>query len=84
MLSIGSVNRISECSDMSFLLPFILSHHDHTTSTHWPNIPEHGIKMLPSLMLSHPGYAHFTFILNEVVDFFYKVLAICTIRSSYP
>ncbi|KAG1740771.1 uncharacterized protein EDB91DRAFT_1081859 [Suillus paluster] len=51
----GSVGRVSERSDITFLLPFVVSHHDHTTSTHWPKIPEDGIETLPTLILSHPG-----------------------------
>jgi len=55
----GSVARIGEHSDMTFLLPFVLSHHDHATSTYWPNIHKDGIAMLPTLILGHPGYVHF-------------------------
>ncbi|KAG0694746.1 hypothetical protein DFH29DRAFT_814997 [Suillus ampliporus] len=51
----SSVNRVGERSDMTFLLPFVVSHHDHTTSTHWPKIPEDGIEAFPTLILSHPG-----------------------------
>ncbi|KAJ8591599.1 hypothetical protein M405DRAFT_814116 [Rhizopogon salebrosus TDB-379] len=51
----GSVGRIGEHSDMTFLLPFVLSHHDHATSTYWPNIHKDGIAMLPTLILGHPG-----------------------------
>ncbi|KAG2153420.1 hypothetical protein DEU56DRAFT_775420 [Suillus clintonianus] len=51
----GSVGRISERSDMTFLLPFVLSHHDRTTSTHWPRIPEGCSEMLTTLILNHPG-----------------------------
>jgi len=56
----ASVGRSSACSDMTFLLPFILSHHDRTTSAHWPDIHEDGIAMIPALILSHPGYVHFS------------------------
>ncbi|KAG2118230.1 uncharacterized protein F5147DRAFT_604346 [Suillus discolor] len=51
----ASVGRISERSDMTFLLPFVVSHHDHTTSVHWPKIPEGCIEMFPALILNHPG-----------------------------
>ncbi|OJA12853.1 hypothetical protein AZE42_02430 [Rhizopogon vesiculosus] len=54
-----SVSRSSERSDLTFLLPFVLSHHDRTTSAHWPNIHKDGIEMLPTLILSHSGYWQF-------------------------
>ncbi|KAG1742449.1 hypothetical protein EDB19DRAFT_614975 [Suillus lakei] len=52
----ASISRISERSDMTFLLPFVVSHHDPTTSTHWPRIPEGCIEMFPTFILNHPGY----------------------------
>lgn len=51
----ASVGRISERSDMTFLLPFVVSHHDRTTSTHWPKIPEGFLEEFPTLILNHPG-----------------------------
>lgn len=51
----ASVGRISERSDMTFLLPFVVSHHDRTTSTHWPKIPGGFVEMFPTLILNRPG-----------------------------
>jgi hypothetical protein len=65
----ASVGRISEHSDMTFLLPFIVSHHDRTTSTHWPKIPEGCVDMFPTLILNHPGcwqFAPYNPLTNEI------------------
>lgn len=51
----ASVGRISERSDMTFLLPFVVSHHDRATSTHWPKIPRGFVEVFPTLILNHPG-----------------------------
>ncbi|KAG2123049.1 hypothetical protein BD769DRAFT_1359969 [Suillus cothurnatus] len=65
----ASVGRISEHSDMTFLLPFIVSHHDRTTSTHWPKIPEGCVDMFSTLILNHPGcwqFAPYNPLTNEI------------------
>ncbi|KAG2131708.1 uncharacterized protein EDB93DRAFT_932026 [Suillus bovinus] len=49
----ASVGRISERSDMTFLLPFIVSHHDRTTSAHWPKLPKGCFEMFPTFILNH-------------------------------
>ncbi|KAG1871837.1 hypothetical protein DFJ58DRAFT_741976 [Suillus subalutaceus] len=68
----ASVSRISERSDMTFLLPFVVSHHDRTTSTHWPKVPEGCIEMFPTLILNHPGcwqFAPYNPLTNETQSF---------------
>ncbi|KAI6098792.1 hypothetical protein EV401DRAFT_2278615 [Pisolithus croceorrhizus] len=42
-------------SDMSFLLPFVISHHDPSTSSYWPPVQEQGIQALPTLLKAHEG-----------------------------
>ncbi|EGO00868.1 hypothetical protein SERLA73DRAFT_159508 [Serpula lacrymans var. lacrymans S7.3] len=42
-------------SDITFLLPFVISHHDTSTSPHWPTITEQGAAALPSLIKEHAG-----------------------------
>ncbi|KAG1764924.1 hypothetical protein EDD22DRAFT_845626 [Suillus occidentalis] len=51
----ASVKRISERSDITFLFPFVVSHHDRTTSAHWPKVPQFCLEMFPILLLNHPG-----------------------------
>ncbi|TFK44464.1 hypothetical protein BDQ12DRAFT_18561 [Crucibulum laeve] len=42
-------------SDMTILLPFILSHHDSKTSAHWPSVTEEGMAAMPELLKVHEG-----------------------------
>ncbi|KAF8070374.1 hypothetical protein FPV67DRAFT_1016960 [Lyophyllum atratum] len=37
-------------SDMSLLLPFVLSHHDPATSEHWPNVAPEGLGLVPDFV----------------------------------
>ncbi|KAH7921286.1 hypothetical protein BV22DRAFT_1038858 [Leucogyrophana mollusca] len=50
-----NVEWFASNSDTSFLLPFVISHHDSNTSPHWPTIHEQGLKALPTLMREHAG-----------------------------
>jgi hypothetical protein len=81
----ASVSRISERSDMTFLLPFVVSHHDRTTSAHWPKVPEGYFDMFPILILNHPGYVVLLCLSRLSHDFYaQKMLAIRALRSSHP
>lgn len=51
----ASVSRLSERSDITFLFPFVVAHHDPTTSAHWPKVPQFCVEMFPILLLNHPG-----------------------------
>ncbi|KAH7907881.1 hypothetical protein BJ138DRAFT_1158960 [Hygrophoropsis aurantiaca] len=42
-------------SDITFLLPFVISHHDSSTSRHWPPIHDQGLQALPNLVQEHAG-----------------------------
>jgi hypothetical protein len=79
----ASVGRISEHSDMTFLLPFIVSHHDRTTSTHWPKIPEGCVDMFPTLILDHPGSVLLLCLGLLPNNSLEKMLAIRAIQSSH-
>lgn len=41
-------------TDMSVLLPFVLSHHDPATSAHWPSVAPEGLKLVPDFVNKDP------------------------------
>lgn len=48
-----NVEWFASNSDISFLLPFVISHHDPSTSSYWPPIRKEGIEALPVLLKAH-------------------------------
>ncbi|KAF9467378.1 hypothetical protein BDZ94DRAFT_1382522 [Collybia nuda] len=40
-------------SDITYLLPFVLSHHDVRTSSYWPSVSPEGLEMVPELVMVH-------------------------------
>ncbi|KIJ65771.1 hypothetical protein HYDPIDRAFT_109780 [Hydnomerulius pinastri MD-312] len=48
-----NVEWFASQSDISFLLPFVISHHDPSTSPYWPTVHEQGTEALPSLLKQH-------------------------------
>jgi len=50
---ISNMNWFGANSDISFLLPFIVTHHDPNTSPHWPTFTGEGRKAFPELVHTH-------------------------------
>ncbi|TFY78576.1 hypothetical protein EWM64_g5442 [Hericium alpestre] len=46
----ANIEWFASQSDIVFLIPFLLSHHDRATSTHWPPITSEGRAALPGLV----------------------------------
>ncbi|KAI6046414.1 hypothetical protein EDC04DRAFT_2558078 [Pisolithus marmoratus] len=49
----ANIEWFTSHSDMSFLLPFVISHHDPSTSSYWPPVQEQVIQALPTLLKEH-------------------------------
>jgi len=53
-MTTGNLNWLASHSDMSVLLPFVLSHHDPATSAHWPSVAPEGLKLVPDFVNKDP------------------------------
>ncbi|KAI6007664.1 hypothetical protein F5J12DRAFT_829720 [Pisolithus orientalis] len=51
-MPLANIEWFASHSDMTFLLPFVISHHDPNTS-YWPPVQEQGMQALPVLLKAH-------------------------------